>query len=84
MYDRKRDDIRVQHIDGETVLLDEQNGYVHQLNDTASFVWSQCDGESSPVEIAKRLVAAFEVDEAVATRDVEGVIEQLRDLGLLC
>ena len=44
------------------VGLDRQNGYIHKLNQSASFVWEQCDGESTLEEIAKRMTEAFEID----------------------
>ncbi len=74
----QRADVRIQEVDGETLVLDDENGYIHQLNDTASFVWQQCDGKSSTEEIVRRLAKEFDVDDAVAAKDVSEVIEKLR------
>ena len=81
-YTQKRD-VRIQQVDGETLVLDEQNGYIHQFNDTASFVWQQCDGKSSLTEIVQRFAREFDLEDFVATKDVSEVIEKLRDLELL-
>ncbi len=81
-YTRKRD-VRSQQVDGETLVLDDDNGYIHQLNATASFVWHQCDGKSSTAEIVRRLAREFDVEDAVAAKDVSEVIEKFRDLKLL-
>jgi hypothetical protein len=83
MYYTQRPDVRIQQVDGETLVLDDQNGYIHQFNDTASFVWRQCDGKSSVTEIARRFAREFDLEDFVATKDVAEVIEQLRDLNLL-
>jgi hypothetical protein len=70
-------------VDGELVLLDRAGGWVHQLNGTASFVWSRLDGSSSTEWIARQVVDAFEVDPATASRDVAAIVDQFRALGLL-
>lgn len=83
MYYTRRSDLRIQQVDEELLVLDDENGYIHQLNPTASVVWQQCDGKSSIAEIAKRLSDQFEVEESVATTDVRETIERLRELNLL-
>jgi hypothetical protein len=70
-------------VDGETVVLDQQAGVVHQLNATASFIWERCDGQSTLTDIAQQLAQAFEVDPHVASCDVNAMIGQLEALHLL-
>ena len=82
-YPKKRNDVNARSINLEIVVLDRQNGFIHQLNQTASFVWELCDGESSLEEIATRMTEAFEVDFSNAMSDVRKVIQQLHDIGLL-
>lgn len=79
----QRSDVRTQEVDGEILVLDDQNGYIHQLNDTAGFVWLLCDGKTTKSDIVRRVVEAFEVDDAVADKDVTEIIDRLRDLNLL-
>lgn len=76
--------MRIEEVDGEVLVLDDENGYIHQLNDTASFVWRQIDGKSSCEEIAERLADAFEVDVADAAKDVAVLIEKFHEMNLLC
>ena len=83
MFYTRRPDVRTQHVDGETLVLDDQNGYIHQLNPTAGFIWSQCDGKSTATEIVQRLALEFNVEDGVATKDVSDIIKRLRDLKLL-
>jgi hypothetical protein len=84
MYYTRKPDLRIQQVDGETLVLDDQNGYIHQFNSTASFVWHQCDGKSSVPEIVERFAREFDLEDLVANKDVLEVIEKFRDLKLLC
>ena len=83
LHPKKRNDVNARLVDQEIVVLDRQNGTIHQLNQAASFVWEQCDGESTLEEIAKRMTEAFEVDFRTAISDVRKAIQQLNDIGLL-
>lgn len=78
-----RANVRTRLVDGEILLLDDENGYIHQLNETAGFVWNLCDGKLSTNEIAQRFSDEFEVDVVLATNDVIHVVEQLRQLQLI-
>lgn len=80
---KRRTDLIVRVMDGETVILDRQKSLVHQLNQTASYIWQQCDGTATVETIAARLAAAFAVDAETAARDTGAVIHQLRQLQLL-
>ena len=80
---KRRPDVLSRLIDGETVVLDRQAGLVHQLNQTASYVWERCDGQSTMTDIAHGLAQTFDVDLSVATRDVTAMIRQLQALHLL-
>ena len=78
-----RADVLVREIDGELVILDRTRGLVHQLNDTASFVWQRCNGDRSVREIATDVAATFDVSVETAQRDVGATLEQLVELSLL-
>lgn len=80
----RRADVRTRVVGGEVVLLDECEGLIHQLNHTASFVWRACTGNTSVQDIVRQLTEEFDVDEDAAAADVDGTIEQLRGLRLLC
>lgn len=70
-------------VESDVVILDRMRGYVHQLNATASHIWSACDGRHTIDEIAASLSASF----ADAPQDVQDtVVSTLSDfekLGLL-
>ena len=82
-YPRRRSDVRVRVIEGETVVLDRQGGLIHQLNRTASYIWERCDGQFTLADIAHQLAEGFEVETTTAVADVAAIVEQLRQLNLL-
>jgi hypothetical protein len=82
-YPKRRIDVNVRILDGEVVVLDRQAGLIHQLNQTASYIWDRCDGQSTVAEIANQLAAAFDVDVNTAVHDVTTALMQLQRLGLI-
>jgi methyltransferase-like protein len=68
----------------ETIILDTKIGKeVHQLNEVASFVWNLCDGHHDIQNIVDKVCEEFEIDEAVATSDVQCLIVELDAKSLL-
>ena len=80
---KRRPDVISRLLDGEMLVLDRRAELIHQLNQTASFVWERCDGQFTLSDIAHQLVHAFDVDPNVAARDVSAMIIQLQELHLL-
>ena len=63
----RRGDLTVHELDGEGLIFDAASGDTHRLNDTAFFIWSECDGGHDLRRIAEQLAEVYEVslDEAV-------------------
>jgi hypothetical protein len=80
---RQRTDLQARGLDGETLVLDRAGGLIHQLNETATFVWFRCTGDRSLGEIAQDLADAFDVAPEIAARDVETTVAQLQALRLV-
>jgi hypothetical protein len=80
---RQRPDVSVRAVGEEVLVLDRAASRIHQLNVTASFIWTRCDGRHTPAEIASALAGAFDVDPATARDAVGGSLGQLAALGLL-
>ncbi|HEX9821819.1 MAG TPA: PqqD family protein [Methylomirabilota bacterium] len=80
---RRRSDVRARAVEGEMVVLDRQRQLVHQLNQTASYVWERCDGEHTVPTIARDLAGVFEVDLQSAETDVANAVRQLEAAGLV-
>lgn len=54
------------------------------LNETAAFLWNKAVGKDFDKEmLAHTVQEVYEVDEAVARADVERIVEQWRQSGLL-
>ena len=83
VYPKRRSNLNWRTIDGETLILNREEGRLHQLNPTASFIWDCCDGNSNIEEIVNRLAGAYEVDDRTACKDVEEVLFNLRSSKLL-
>jgi hypothetical protein len=75
--------LAVRELDDGILLLDMAADKIHQLNETAAFIWKQCDGVSLAEGIASSLAREFGVEEGVAQRDVERTLSKLRTLNLV-
>lgn len=80
---RRRLNVIARQVDGETVVLDRQAEVIHQLNQTASYIWALCDGQLSIAGIADQLAQEFAIEPTVAAQDVRVLVEQLQALQLL-
>jgi hypothetical protein len=65
------------------VIRDRAKGYVHVLNETATFIRKQLDGEHNIEDIAAILVNQFHVNYEQALRDVNTILEQFQNANLI-
>jgi hypothetical protein len=70
-------------IEGEVVVISPEDSLVHELNETASFIWNVTNGERTSTEIAELLAQEFEVSPEVARVDAEELIAALQEKKLL-
>jgi len=80
---KRRSDVRVRVVDGETVVFDRRRGLIHALNPTAHFIWERCDGTATIADIAQQLAEAFGIEPQTAAADVAAFIAQLHAVELL-
>jgi hypothetical protein len=78
-----RSDLAVEAIDGDLVILDKMQGQIHQLNGTASFIWSAIAAGNTLVTIARKLAEQFDVSQDTAATDIEMVVSKFASLNLL-
>jgi len=71
----------VQNLDGETLVYDEQTHKALCLNETASLIWSACDGRTDVAGLKRKLERLN--DAPVATEVVWLGLDQLTKQGLL-
>jgi hypothetical protein len=56
----RKDDLVVQELAEETLVYDRKRDKAHCLNRAAALVWRQCDGQTTPAEIARILRHEFQ------------------------
>lgn len=70
-------------IEGRIVVISPEDSVVHELNETASFVWKQADRGCGVSEIARLLSEEFRVDAPQARSDTEELLRMLEQKGLV-
>ncbi len=80
---RRLGSVMVREVGDDLIVLDVEADRVHQLNQTASFIWRNCDDAASPEAIAGLLAAQYDVDAEVALKDVRETVEKLHALKLV-
>ncbi|VAW98051.1 hypothetical protein MNBD_GAMMA23-2265 [hydrothermal vent metagenome] len=78
-----RANLSTQQIDGELVILDKDNGQIHQLNSVASFIWQKMEVGLDIDAIVQKLIQFYEIDATLAKADLDKVLQQFKDLKLL-
>src|ERR1700730_9706645 len=56
---RRKADLIVRELAGETLVYDRERDKAHCLNPTAAFIWGHCDGNTTIQEMAALLPAAL-------------------------
>lgn len=80
---KPRQDLGIEHVDDDVLILDKRNEKIHQLNATASLIWTAvCEGRAV-IAIANELVDKFNVSREQAETDVENILQNFVKLNLL-
>ena len=80
---KPRQNILVQEVDNEVLIFDKKDNKIHQLNETASFIWEKCDGINSIDVIVSELVSDFNISLEEAEKDVLNTLSLFRENHLL-
>jgi hypothetical protein len=70
-------------LDGDTVLLDAEAGTYYTLNEVAASVWDKIDGKRAIGEILELMLEEYDVDQLTLEKDLEGLVADLEDKGLV-
>ena len=70
-------------LDGETTVYDPTSERIHQLNPTASAIWTLCDGKHTSGEIVKAVATAHGLPEADVAGDLSALLGRLESDGVL-
>ena len=80
---KRRDGLILRKIQQDLLLLDTEFNQIHQLNETASFIWENWEQVPDPIGIARLLAQKFDVDEQMVLNDVSAIVGRLQELNLL-
>ncbi|MBC5825233.1 MAG: HPr-rel-A system PqqD family peptide chaperone [Candidatus Eremiobacteraeota bacterium] len=75
--------LEIRTVGEEALVHDSTNGKVHVLNPTAGKILRMCDGSRSLGDITATLVAETGARPEEVAADVDAMVAQFRDLGLL-
>lgn len=78
---RKNERIAWRIIEEEGILVDPDQSEVIHLNEVAALIWKLVDGKRTVAEIVCGVCEEFDVDEAIAERDVREFLDRLIDAG---
>mgnify|MGYP001608224643 CR=1 FL=1 len=70
-------------VEGQVVIISPEDSVLHELNETASFIWKQATGEHTAEEIARRMADEFNVDGETALADACELVNHLEQKKLL-
>ena len=68
------------NVNGEALVVLTDRRQLHRLNAVGTRIWECCD-QQRIADVVAVIVAEFEVEQDVATRDVCDFLEQLQELG---
>ncbi len=70
-------------LDNEVFAITPDDGFLHTLNETASFIWELIDGKLSLGEIEARVLSEFEVNAAELRHDLVAFVNLLEEKEML-
>ena len=79
----QRTGLTVHVLDGEALIFDPISADTHRLNETALFIWRQCDGATSAQQIARCVSDVYDVAPQAALKHAENTLADLARLGVL-
>lgn len=80
---RRDGQLPFQEIQGQAVIVVPARRELHELDETATFLWSTLARDRSVAELVEALCGEFEVDAAVAEKDVREFLALLQEKGLV-
>ncbi|MBC7582696.1 MAG: PqqD family peptide modification chaperone [Tardiphaga sp.] len=80
---RQRRGFRLEQMDDESLLYHDKLLKTVYLNDSATVIWTLCDGARSVADIASLINQAYEGTQHDVSDDVRAGVEKLIDEGVL-
>jgi hypothetical protein len=80
---RRSDTAMARRVDGDVVILDITSGQFFGINDVGALVWDLLEHDTTRDDLVDAVTAQFDVDAAQARDDIDTLIAQLSDAGLV-
>ncbi len=80
---RRREDLLIREVEDELLVYDPRSGETFLLNETAATIFDLLDGQTPIPLIAQEVLAVLPADPEIVRADVEGIIVQFREKGLV-
>jgi len=80
---RRSESAMSRELDGEVVILDIASGNYFALNDVGALVWDQLEDGTDRDTLVEAVTAAFDVDVETAATDINALLDQLTEAGLI-
>ena len=80
---RREPRVPFQEIDGRAVVVVPARREMHELDETATFLWKELGAARTVRELVDALCADYEVEADRAEKDVRAFLERLEEKGLL-
>jgi len=83
MNPRVKKDLYIRNLGDEKVVYDKENGRVHFMNRTTTFIFGLCDGTHSKEDIIRSLLDKYDVSREKAEKDVNRILKDMEDNKIL-
>jgi len=70
-------------LDGDVVILDITSGRYFSINDVGALVWERLADDTDRDTLVEAVTETFDVDSATATADIDALLDQLTEAGLI-
>jgi PqqD family protein of HPr-rel-A system len=67
----------------QALLVDDEGGHVHVVNESAARVWELCDGSPSAEALVESFARAYGKEPATVQADVGRILETYSSLGVV-
>ncbi len=72
-----------QELDGKILVLTPRLNSVHELNETASWIWKNLGSGKDVQTMAQELAEEYDVNQDIAENDIRQILNEMKEKGLL-
>lgn len=70
-------------IDSEAVILDVNSGTYFGLNEVSNRIWQLLQNATAEKDLVQQIIAEYEVTEAEAMNDIQSLLQEMLNAGLV-